>query len=86
MGTFMDEVKAKLAGRKAGMPNGQLVMERRIDKPVNGNHFYYGNENSNAVEVAQAAAAGRALKENMLRQAYDQNKKAFRVTCIDEKF
>ena len=86
MATFMDQVRAKLAGRKANMPKGQLTMERRIEKPVNGNHFYYGNENSNAIEVAQAAAGARALRENLLRQAYDLNKKAIRVTCIDEKF
>ncbi len=54
-------------------------------KPVVGNHMVYGNA-QNMTSAARSAAAARAINEGILRNAYDENKKAIRVAVIDEDF
>ena len=52
---------------------------------MNGNHLFYGN-GPDQTSAYREAAANKAMAENILRQAYDPNKKAIRVACAEEEF
>ena len=56
---------------------------RDIAKPVVGEHLVYGNADNRTRRAVEDARL-RAIAMNMLRQAYDENSKAFRVVNADE--
>jgi len=90
MADFLTEVFQRAFASREKVPNGAIVSgktkeEALAEKPVTGNHLYYG-AGEDASAAARNEAADRALALNQLRKAFDPNKKALRVTVIDEKF
>lgn len=89
MAGIMEAIRLKLFGstpsRKTEYEPGIVPARDEEEKPIVGNHMVYGNED-NISQIATQEAAQRALKENVLRHAYDPYKKAVRVTVIDEEF
>ena len=74
-------------------PNGQIVsgaLQEEVPVKVSKDHMFFGQPgNNNPTAVAMEQARSRALELNILRNAYDENKKAIRTTCVDpneEKF
>ena len=59
--------------RKRFLPRG-LVASRDLEKPVVGNHMFYGGLSSHtATQAAHEYARARAVNENALRQKYNGN-------------
>ena len=55
-----------------------------VEPKISKTHMFYGNDGPiSPSEVARAQAKERAIAQGLLKQAYDPNKKAIRVTCVD---
>jgi hypothetical protein len=66
--------------------NGAIMpgaLPGEIKPKISQQHLFYGNQGNSASAMARHQAALRARAENILRNAYDENKKAFRTTCVD---
>jgi hypothetical protein len=59
------------------------TLPEEVEPKISKDHMFYGQENMNATAAARSQAARRALTENMIRQAYDENHKAFRAVCVN---